>query len=201
LRRAWALQGEQAHIAITGCNAKRVVFGAINLRTGHRGVLRRPNMEQAHFQAFLRLVREAYPGCPIALLLDEAPGHRAAKSQGIAAELDIALIWLPKQCAELNALEQLWRELKGHIAANYQYPTIEEHAAAAEQWIRSLTPTEALRQAGIRSKHFWLQSLINPSCYLLKSMGFCLTLTVKSPISLQGEPAHGRQNYHDVLPM
>ena len=41
----------------------------------------------------------------------------------------------------------------------------------------------------------------NPSCSLLKSMGFCLTLTVKSPISLQGEPAHGRQNYHDVLPM
>jgi hypothetical protein len=48
-------------------------------------------------------------------------------------------------------MDQLWRELKGHISANYQYPTIEEHAAAAEQWIRSLTPTEALRKAGIRS--------------------------------------------------
>ena len=57
-------------------------------------------MEQAHFQAFLRLVREAYPGRPIALLLDEAPGHRAAKSQSLAAHLDIALIWLPKPCAE-----------------------------------------------------------------------------------------------------
>src|SRR5262249_30185428 len=32
----------------------------------------------------------------------------------------------------------------------------------------------------------------NPSCYLLKSMGFCLTLRVKSPISSQEEPAHGR---------
>jgi hypothetical protein len=39
----------------------------------------------------------------------------------------------------------------------------------------------------------------NPSCHLLKSMGFCLTLTVKSPISPQEEPAHGRQNYRDVL--
>jgi hypothetical protein len=46
-----------------------------------------------------------------------------------------------------------------------------------------------------------LPTLDNPSCYLLKSMGFCLTLTVKSPISPQEEPAHGRQNYHDVLPM
>ena len=28
--------------------------------------------------------------------------------------------------------------LQGHISANYQYPTIDAHAAAAEQWIRSL---------------------------------------------------------------
>lgn len=160
LRRAWALQGEQAHVAITGCNAKRVLFGAINLRTGHRIILRRPNMEQVHFQACLRLLREAYPGHRIALLLDEAPSHRAAKSQSLAADLDIELIGLPKQCAELNAMDQLWRELKGHISANYQYPTIEEHAAAAEQWLRSLTPTEALRKAGIRSKNFWLKSFI-----------------------------------------
>jgi len=160
LRRAWALRGEQARVAITGCNAKRVLFGAINLRTGHRVVLRRPNMEQAHFQAFLRLLREVYPGRPIALLLDEAPCHRAAKSQALAAQLDIALRWLPKQCAELNPMDQLWRELKGHISANYQYPTIDAHAAAAEQWIRSLTPTEARRKAGIQSKHFWLKSFI-----------------------------------------
>jgi DDE superfamily endonuclease len=59
LRRAWALQGEQAHVAMTGCNAQRVLFGAMNLRTGHRVVLRCPTMAQAHFQAFLRLVREA----------------------------------------------------------------------------------------------------------------------------------------------
>jgi transposase len=160
LRRAWALRGDQAHVAITGGNAKRVLFGAINLRTGHRIILRRPNMAPAHFQAFLRLLREAYPGHLLALLLDEAPGHRAAKSQALAAQLDIALLWLPKQCAELNPMEQLWRELKGHISANYQSPTIDAHAAAAEQWIRSLTPTAALRKAGIRSKHFWLKSFI-----------------------------------------
>lgn len=160
LRRAWALRGEQAHVAITGGNAKRVLFGAINLRTGHRLLLRRPTMEQAHFQAFLRLVRAAYPGRPIAVLLDEAPSHRAAKSQDLAAALGIELLWLPKQCAELNVMDQLWRELKGHISANYQYPTIEEHAATAEQWIRSLTPTEALRKAGIRSKNFWLKSFL-----------------------------------------
>jgi len=30
-------------------------------------------------------------------------------------------------------------------------------------------------------------------------MSFCFTLTVKSPISLQEEEAHGRKNYRDIL--
>ena len=46
----------------------------------------------------------------MALLLDEAPGHRAAKSQIRAAQLDLVLIWLPKPWAECNAMDQLWRE-------------------------------------------------------------------------------------------
>src|SRR5439155_15166310 len=55
---------------------------------------------------------------------------------------------------------------------------------------REITPAEA-------------QKMIedNPSCHLLKSMGFYLTLRVKSPISPQEEPAHGRQNYRNVLPV
>ncbi len=40
LRFAWAMKGNQAQVRITGCNAKRVLFGAINPRTGHRVVWR-----------------------------------------------------------------------------------------------------------------------------------------------------------------
>jgi hypothetical protein len=116
LRRAWSLRGEQAIVPITGSNAKRVLFGTINPRTGHRIVLCRPNMRQEHFQAFLQLLRQSYPGREIWLLLDEAPCHIAPKSQ---------------------AMDQLWRELKDNISANYQFKDIEEHAAMAEQWILS----------------------------------------------------------------
>jgi len=160
LRRAWALRGVPAQVAMTGRKAKRVLFGAIDLRTGPRVVLCCPNMQQAYCRQFLRRVRQAYPGPPIALLLDAAPGHRAAKSRALAAHLNIVLVWLPKQCSAFNAMDQLWRDLKGHIAANYQYPTIDAHAAAAEQWILSLTPTEALRKAGILAQNFWLKSFI-----------------------------------------
>jgi hypothetical protein len=160
LRRAWSLRGEQAVVPITGNNAKRVLFGTLNPRTGHRIVFRCRNMRQESFQAFLRLLRHSYPGRPIWLVLDEAPCHIAPKSQALAALLHIRLIWLPKQCSELNAMDHLWRALKEKISANYQFTNIDEHAACAEPWLHSLSDHETLRTAGVLSKHFWLQSFL-----------------------------------------
>lgn len=158
LRRAWSMRGEPAPIAISGRNAKRVLFGVINPGTGHRLLMRAPNMQQQHFHAFLHSLRQSYPGKPIWLILDEAPCHTAGKSQALAEQLDIHFIWLPKQCSELNAMDQLWRGLKASISANYQYADIDQHTDFAEQWILSLTRTQALRRAGVLSKNFWLKS-------------------------------------------
>lgn len=160
LRRAWALRGEQAIVPITGRNAKRVLFGTINPRTGHRIVLRRPNMRQENFQDFLWLLRRSYPGREIWLLLDEAPCHIAPRSQALAAALKVEMIWLPKQCPELNAMDQLFRGLKGEISANYQFKDIDEHADYAEEWIFSLTRSEALLKASVFSENFWLRSFL-----------------------------------------
>lgn len=158
LRRAWGLRGEPLRIGITGRNAKRVLFGALHPRTGHRLLQQAPNMKQLHFQSFLHLLRRAYRQQPIWLLLDEAPCHIAPRSQMLARQLNMELLWLPKQCSELNAMEQLWREMKGNSSANYQHPTIEAHVAFAQAWLLALTGTEAKRKAGILSKNFWLQS-------------------------------------------
>jgi hypothetical protein len=158
LRRAWGLRGEPVKIGITGRNAKRVLFGALNPHTGHRLLQRSPNMKQEHFQALLRLLRRSYRGRPLWLLLDEAPCHLAPRSQALAAQLHIELVWLPERCAELNAMDQLWRELKGTLSANYQYPHLDAHAACAQEWVRSLTRTETKCKAGILSKRFWLKS-------------------------------------------
>jgi transposase len=160
LRRAWGLRGEQVRIGITGRNAKRVLFGALNPRTGHRIVERAPAMRQEHFQSFLRRLRRSYRERPIWLLVDEAPCHSAPSSQALAAQLNIELVWLPKQCSELNAMDQLWREMKGKIAANYQYANIEEHATFAQEWLLALTRTQAKCKAGILSKNFWLKSFL-----------------------------------------
>lgn len=161
LRRAWSLRGEQAHVAVTGRNAKRVVFATINIRTGHRISLRAANMRQANFHRLLREVRRRYGKRGVYMLLDEAPCHIAGKSKALAAALDIRFIWLPKQCSELNSMDQLWKELKGDVSANHQYDGIEEHADAAHEWLLDLTNKEALRKAGVLSKNFWLRSFCN----------------------------------------
>lgn len=160
LRYAWAFRGQQAQVQITGQNAKRVLFGTINPRTGHRVVLRRFRQRQEDFQAFLRELRRRYRGRPLWLLLDQASFHRAIRSQHLAAALDVTCLWLPKQCPELNGEDHLWKELKRLMTANRQFRTVDEEAAYAEQWLLGLTPTEARRKAGILSDDFWLKAVV-----------------------------------------
>lgn len=159
-RRAWSLPGEPALIGITGKNAKRVLFGTINVRTGHRILMRYSSMNQDGFQCFLRLLRHCYPGRQIWLVLDEASAHTAVKSQHLAAHLDIILVWLPRQCSELNGMDHFWRFVKGNISANYQFSDIDEHAQFAENYSLALTNKDAQRKAGILSKNFWLNSFL-----------------------------------------
>jgi hypothetical protein len=159
LRHTWAYQGEQAVVAITGENAKRVLFGALNFKTGHRIVIERYEHRQEDFQAFLQVLRQRYGNKPLALLLDKASCHHAAQSQSLAIQLHIKLIWLPKQWSELNAMDHLWKELKRTMASNRQFQTMEEQAESAKKWVLGLSKPCALRKAGVLSKNFWLRKV------------------------------------------
>lgn len=160
LRRAWSLSGEQATVAVTGHNARRVLFGAINVRTGHRVVLRCVQMRADGFQDFLHLLRRRYPGRPIYLLLDGSSLHTAPQSKAVAAALGMELVALPRQCPELNCMDHLFREVKANVSANYQYRDIDRHAECAERYILQLSNKEALKKAGVLSKNFWLKNLL-----------------------------------------
>lgn len=159
LRQAWGWRGRQIEVPISGYNAKRVLFGAINLRIGHRVVLRRATARQADHQAFLRLLHRRYRGRRLALLLDKAPCQTTAGSVALAGRLKMELVWLPKQWPELNAMDQLWKGLKKDISANRQYTDVDEQADYAEQWILALSNRRALHKAGILSPKFWLRHL------------------------------------------
>ena len=53
LRAAWCRRGEAAAVWLSGRNARRVIFGAMNLRTGSRLLLPRPKGRSSDFQALL----------------------------------------------------------------------------------------------------------------------------------------------------
>jgi hypothetical protein len=160
IRRARAKQGEQKPVSISGRNDQRVLFGTINMRTGHRVIIVEKKMQQAGFQHLLGHVRRCYKNRPVYMLLDSATSHTAKKSILLAAKLNITLIWLPKQCSELNAMDHFWRSLKKDISSNYQYPSVDKHAEMAISYIQTLSNKQALIKAGVLSENFWLTAFL-----------------------------------------
>lgn len=94
----------------------------------------------------------------MALLLDENPSHTADRSQQLAEDLHIEMLWLPKRSPELNPMDELWGQAKDIVSANLQYRTIDDHVHAFIEYLEILTNWEARYTSGILSKHFWLKS-------------------------------------------
>ena len=147
-------------MVLSGRNARRTVFGALNLRTGRRLFLAREHQRAADFQAFLRVVHSYYRGWHVALLLDEDPSHTAKGSVQLADRFDIDLLWLPKRSPQLNPMDTLWGQGKDVISADKQYATIDEQVDRFLRYLESLSDWEALHTAGVYSKDFWLKSVL-----------------------------------------
>lgn len=156
LRAAWSPVGEQAEVPISGRNDKRVIYAALNLRTGHRIALVRRRTGTVEFCEFLRLRRRHYRHRPLVLLLDHAPWHIPKRVLALASELAIELMWLPKQSPELNPMDHLFREMKRIIAATRQIQPLDQHVTIAVDWMMALTPTQTRTKAALRSPSFWL---------------------------------------------
>jgi len=156
LRAAWGRRGQPLEVPLAGGNARRVVFGTINIATGHRLFLARNRQRSEDFQALLLIVARRYRGRTVALLLDEDPSHTAQASQALADKLGIRLIWLPKRCPELNGMDHLWGHGKDHMCADRQYADLDAEVERFVTYLRGLSNRDALRQAGLLSPDFWL---------------------------------------------
>lgn len=159
LRAGWSRRGEPAEVALAGWNARRVIFGTINLRTGTRLLLPRPKGRGPDFRAFLGEVRDRYRGWHVALLLDEAPGHTAGASLREAEGM--TLLWLPNRSPELNPMDTLWGQAKDVVSANRQYETMEEQVERFLNYLKGLTNRKALRTCGVLSEGFWLRDTLS----------------------------------------
>ncbi len=161
LRSCWSLRGQRAEVRLCGRNARRVIFGAMNLWNGTRLFLEREHRWAEDFQAFLRLLHHHYRGWHVALLLDEDPSHTATGSERLADSLGIERLWLPKRCPELNPMDTLWGEGKDVISANKQYATIEDQVQRFLTYLQAFSGEAALHTAGVLSKDFWLRKAMS----------------------------------------
>jgi hypothetical protein len=149
-------RGEQLRIPITGNRSKRVLHGAINVRSGDTALLITDAWDQWTHQGFLSVVRAHWRGWNIVLFEDRASQHTAPASRAWAERLGIEVRLLPKATPELNAMDHLWRHTKRQTQGNRPPQPIEESAMDACWYILDLPPRERLRQAGILSGNFWL---------------------------------------------
>lgn len=161
LRAGWARRGEPAVVQISGRNGRRVIFGTLNLRTGHRIFLARCRQRAVDFQAFLKMLHQHYRGWHVVLLLDEDSAHTAGASQQLAEQLQIRLLWLPKRCPHLNPLERLWKDGKEVISANRQRSDLDQQAERFLQYLRRISNKQALKTSGIASEDFWLKNALS----------------------------------------
>jgi hypothetical protein len=147
--------GEQVRIPISGTHAKRVLHGAINIRSGDLTLLITEDWTQDAHEAFLHLVRAHWRGWNLVLFEDRATQHKAARAWA-RESLKIETRLLPRATPELNAMDHLWRHAKRETLGDRATRSIDTSALAACQYLIDLSPQDRLRKAGVLSGRFWL---------------------------------------------
>jgi transposase len=148
--------GQQVRVPITGNRAKRILHGAINIVSGDVLFLITAEWVAESHQAFLRMVRAHWRGWHLILFEDRGTPHTAVESIELAKRLDIEIRLLPRATPELNAMDHLWRSVKGRGVANRSTISIDDSADKACNHIFRMSRHERLKKAGILSEDFWL---------------------------------------------
>lgn len=149
-------RGQQVCVPMTGNRAKRILHGVINIASGAVLLLITNEWVQETHQYFLSMIRAHWRGWHIVLFEDRGSPHTAEDSLELAAALNLDVRFLPKAPPELNAMDHLWRHVKGRSLADRTVYSIEIAALTVCQDIFAMSPLERLRKAGVCSGNFWL---------------------------------------------
>ena len=147
LRAMWQRIGQQLRIVTPGQNAKRGVFGALNLRTGQWHYLLTGCKRSEQFVTFLFSLLNAYPLKTIYVVLDNASIHTSRTVRHWLEEHpDVWLLYLPT-CSghEMNPVEKVWAVLKDHVAKNRCFRSLAELDNAVRRFFTDFTCAHALR--------------------------------------------------------
>jgi hypothetical protein len=149
-------RGQQVCVPVSGHHSRRILHGVINVLNGTILLLITEEWNAETHQCFLQMIRARWRGWHIILFEDRGSPHTAEDSQELAKALGIQIRFLPRATPKLNAMDHLFRFVKGRALANRQTITIDNSADAASDYLLKMSSQERLLKAGILSGNFWL---------------------------------------------
>jgi len=156
LRFCYGRIGRQVCVPITGNRSKRIIHGVINIITGELLLLITEVWDEVTHQYFLGMIRSHWRGWQIIIFEDRGSPHTSEESVEEVAALGIRIRLLPRACPELNAMDHLFRSVKGEALADRPTQTIDQSADAACRYLYNMSCRERLIKAGVLSGNFWL---------------------------------------------
>jgi len=157
LRAGWSKRGEPATVLISGRNARRTILGALQVASGELVRTLRLCCRTDDVLAAVEALGAVRPDIPKLLIWDNAPPHAPLRVRETATAAGITIAFLPFRSPELMPLEDLWRGLKTTVAANRCYPSLDDLAGRALDWLDGMSDEDRLRRCGLRTSKFdWL---------------------------------------------
>lgn len=157
LRAGWSRRGEPATVLISGRNGRRTILGALQVATGELVQTVRERCRTDDVLVAVQTLGAVRPGVPKLLIWDNAPPHKPHRVRDAAHAAGITIVFLPFRSPELMPLEDLWRGLKQTVAANRCYPSLDELAARALNWLDDMNDEDRRRRCGLHTSKFdWL---------------------------------------------
>jgi transposase len=152
VRGAYQRKGEQRHIPTPGTNAKQPIFGFLNARTGEWHYFLTPRRRSREFIECLREMERHYPEGPLLLFVDNGSIHKSERTLcWLERHPRWVVLYLPSYSAHRsNPVEKVWWALKGQVAANELYPSLEAVQDAIHGFFARFSKEAALQLCGRR---------------------------------------------------
>ncbi len=148
IRAMWHWVGQQVRVPTPGTNVWRALFGALNLRDGRWHYLVREHVYAEDFIVFLEHLLTVYASETVILIVDNYSSHTARSVKAwLADHPRLQLFYLPTYCSHLNPVEQIWLRLKGRIAADRLYGSLQCLLDAVDRFFHDMSPELALTWA------------------------------------------------------
>jgi len=131
-------RGQRKTIPAPGSPCYTHTFGAYNWREARVSSQTQKRKNSDSFIEFIEYIMlDQYPDVKVIMVMDNASYHRSKASMAALSLFEdrLYVVWLPKYCPFLNAIERFWLQLKTLAAANRLHHDMDELIRAIDETI------------------------------------------------------------------